>query len=83
MADIQVSVSVEPEVQSLCDGLVKECQDLKSKQPTATLLGDAMPILLAVAGSYQALSADVKSAEALAYLGLSLGKVAAIFLGDV
>lgn len=80
MADVQYSGNVESEWQSVCDGLVKEAQDLKAKSPMATLLGDGAPILLSLMSSYAALAVDLKSAEAIAYLGLTLGKIAALFV---
>ncbi len=79
MADVQVTISVEPEVQALCDQLAKAATDVKAKAPTATLLADGAPILLTLLQSWSALAADLKSAEALAYLGLTVGKIVAAF----
>lgn len=78
--DVQFNGNVEAEVKQLCDALVQEATDLKAKSPTATMLADGMPILMAFGSSFSALGADMKSAEALAYVGLSLGKVAGLFL---
>lgn len=79
MADVQVQISVQPEVQAVLDPLVKIAQDLKAKQPAASLLADGAPLLLAIMSSYAALAVDLKSAEAQAYLGYTLGKIIGVF----
>lgn len=79
MADVQVTISVQPEIQAILDPLVKLAQDLKAKAPAASLMGDGAPILLALMTGYAALSADLKSAEAQAYLGYSLGRIIGVF----
>lgn len=63
-----VTLQVDDEVAALGDLIVKEAADIKAKTGVVAELTDAVPALIAVAGAYQKLGADVKSPDDLAYL---------------
>lgn len=83
MADVQESVSVQAEVQSICLPLVQAAKDLKAKNPSATLIADGSGLLLALLQGYGALAADIKTAETQIYLCMTVGKILAVFTGAV
>lgn len=77
------TISVQPEVQALCAPLVQVAKDLKAKSPTASYATDGAALLMALMAGYSALADDFKTIEAQAYLGLTLGRIAAALDGAV
>lgn len=69
-----VTLQVADEIKALGDALIAEGADIAAKKGLPAEIADAMPALLSLAGSYQALPMDVKKAESIAYLGYCVAK---------
>lgn len=80
MSEVQFQGSVPQEVKTVLDPLVTLAQDIKTKANQNQIAADVTPVLAAGLAQWQQLSQDYKSAEAMAYLGYTLGRVAAVFL---
>lgn len=83
MGLVQETISVQSEVQAVCVPLVQAAKDIKAKSPTATYVTDGIALVTALMSAYAALAADLQTVEAQAYLGLTLGRIAAAFDGAV
>jgi len=64
----QVTLNVADEVKALGDAIGVEVADIKAKKGVAVYVSDLMPALVSLAGSYQALPADIKQPDDIAYL---------------
>ncbi len=63
-----VTLQVDDEIAALGDLLIQEVADIKASKGVAVELSDAVPAVIALAGSYQKLGADLKSPDDIAYL---------------
>ena len=81
MADVQVTLSVEPEVQAIVDDLEKAVVDVKAKAGSSAYIQDGLKLCVDAGANFAALPADIKTKEALAYMGLGVGRIVADLLG--
>lgn len=69
-----VQLSVDDEVKAAGDALKVLIIDIKAKKPIAQIAADALPGLLAAAGGFQNLGADIKKPDNEAYLAKCLSE---------
>lgn len=71
---VQVQLQVDDEVKAAGDALKQLIVDIKAKKSVAQIAADVLPNLLAAAGGFQNLGADLKKADNEAYLAKCLSE---------
>lgn len=80
---ITETISVQQEVHDVCAPLVQAAKDIKAKSPLASYASDGGALVMALMQGFSLLAADLKTIEAQAYIGLTIGRIAAALDGAV